>query len=123
MATVMENKTQIMTANYLDAVAGLWVVLTPYALGLSENQPFLWNNIIVGLIIVVSSLIGARQIDKASGFDVVNAVLGLWVMASPWLLDLTSHELATRTSVFTGALVLGLGIWGAIASGGAAKSS
>lgn len=118
MATVMENKTQILTANYLDAAAGLWVMLTPFALGLSDNQPFLWNNIIVGLIIVVSSLIGARQLDKASGFDTVNAVMGLWVMASPWLLDISSHDLATRSSVFTGALILCLGIWGAIASGG-----
>lgn len=116
MATVMETKNQVLTANYLDAAAGLWLCVSPYALGLSGSQPFLWNSIAVGIITIVFSFIGARQVTKAISYDVVNAILGLWCIMAPWTLGFSELELATRSTVFTGVFIFAFGVWGALAS-------
>ncbi len=45
-----------MALNWLQLVLGLWVVISPWLLGFSNNDIALWSNIIAGISIVILSL-------------------------------------------------------------------
>jgi hypothetical protein len=46
----------------------------------------------------------------------VNAILGLWVVISPWIVDRTANRDLMWNSVVTGFVIIVLAVWSAIAT-------
>lgn len=50
----MDNRGQFAGASWINFLAGIWLILSPFVLGNFSTQAF-WNNIIVGAIVLVLS--------------------------------------------------------------------
>lgn len=44
--------------HWINLILGVWVFIAPWLLGYAANTPALWSNLVVGLILVISSIYG-----------------------------------------------------------------
>lgn len=115
MAYVARQNTQVVTASGLDALAGLWLVLSPWVLAF-QVPAATTNNIIFGLLITLLAAIRFFGAFNAAWVSWVNAVLGLWVLLSPWFLGFTAFEVPTTNNIILGIIVIVLASWSALAT-------
>lgn len=47
------SRGQVATASGLNVVAGIWLIIAPFLLGYSGITAALWNDIIIGIAVVV----------------------------------------------------------------------
>lgn len=99
------------------ALLGLWMMVSPRVLQFAGMQAgiqshAIWNAWLVGAAIVLVT-VGSRFVVEiwSPWQDGINALLGLWLMASPWVLGFAAHVTARTNSVVAGFLVAVLAIW------------
>jgi hypothetical protein len=50
---------------WISFILGLWLIISPFVLRYSDVRPAMWNEIIVGLLVMVfSSVVGASLVEK-----------------------------------------------------------
>jgi hypothetical protein len=98
------NADTAVFAGGVNLLAGLWLIVSPWVFGYEAQPGALWNSIIVGIVIVV--LAAARQFGAASGWSWVNAVLGAWMIASPFVYHYTPDLAGTWNSIIVGLIVV-----------------
>lgn len=95
--------------DWANAVLALCVFLSPWVIGFAADATPSWNAWIVGF------MLGALTVATISAFaeweEWVDLVLGLWLVASPWLLGFTANMNAMWTSVVLGLLVAAVSLW------------
>lgn len=87
----------------VNLVLGAWLFLSPWIFGFVPETAASWNAWLSG--IVVAGLAIAALAAFAEWEEWVNLAVGLWVIASPWLVGLSQNAAATRDHVVVGALV------------------
>ena len=108
--------SQEKLASGLNVIAGLWLIISPWILHDQVQQAYA-NNVILGIIIAVLAAIRAGGAHRAAWLSWINLVLGLWVIISPWVLQLpASHTQAFWNNVVVGVVVALLAIWSAVAT-------
>lgn len=90
-------------------VLGVWLLASPYALGFTDVTWAAWNAIALGAIIAVSAL--AALVAFHEWEEWVSGILGLWLIASPWVLGFSTLALATWNHVIVGLLVTAMAAW------------
>jgi hypothetical protein len=103
-------KEKTMTANGIDVLAGLWLILAPFVLGFAGTT-LATSNIIVGIIITVLAI-------KTGWIGWVNGLLGLWTLIAPFALVMVTTA-STWNNVIVGLIVVVASLWSA---SGAAQS-
>jgi len=93
----------------VNAGVGVWLVLSPWALGYSTERAAMTNAAILGLALIAVAL-GAVFAPHAWE-EWTESALGLWLIASPWLLGFSAQTNAMRNAVVTGLVVLALALW------------
>jgi hypothetical protein len=93
----------------VNVVLGAWLVLSPWILGFSAERMVMGNAVIVGVLLIAASL-GAIFIPRAWE-EWTEAVLGLWMAVSPWLLKYSAQHTATTSALVTGLVILALALW------------
>ena len=90
--------------DWIPLLAGAWLVASPWLLSNIEREPStLYDVLIVGLALVLAS--GANLIKEERRVSLVNLVLGVWAIASPWILHFWGdRDIAVSTAV-SGAVV------------------
>lgn len=100
------NKMQ----DLLEIVVGLWLCISPWALGYpADFQAEGWSAIVVGVGVLLFSfedLFLPSEIEEW-----VELAFGLALMASPWLWDYSDHTAATVNAVISGFLISGVAVW------------
>jgi hypothetical protein len=92
---------------------GLWMVVSPRVLNLVGIQPAaIWCAWLVGAAIILAT-VGSRFVVEiwSPWQDGTNAVLGLWLMVSPWVLGFAAHMTARTNSIVVGFCVAVLALW------------
>ena len=101
------------TLSWLVALAGVWLVLSPFILGYSGTTVAMWNAIIIGLALIVVEVWAANTesvtVDKY--LDWVSAVLGLWLILSPFILGFSALVMAMWNFIIIGVVVIVLSLW------------
>lgn len=70
----------------LALLAGVWVVIAPFALGYADSGAFaFWNDILVGAAIALLALPRVVRTRRAPWLSVANVVLGAWLVLAPFL--------------------------------------
>ncbi len=74
--------------NWITAVVGLWLIVSPYILGYSNLYLLLWNSFLIGGLIVVISVVSAlsSNITLIRALDWANVALSIWLYGSPLFL-------------------------------------
>lgn len=93
----------------LNALIGAWMVLSPWVLGFQHQMAPTASGVVVGLALIAASL-GAVFAPRAWE-EWTEAVLGLWMVISPWVLGFSSQMDAMRSAVASGIVALVLALW------------
>lgn len=104
-----------LTAQWKDAVnlvLGLWLIVSPWALGFVTDQTPTWNAWAVGVVIAVAALAALIAFNRWEEW--AEAALGAWLIVSPYLLGFATQMNATWNQVIVGIIVGGLAIWSAM---------
>ncbi|MEP6588692.1 MAG: SPW repeat protein [Polaromonas sp.] len=93
----------------MNALLGVWVALSPWALGYQDTNVAMVNALVVGLALMAAAL-GAILVPRAWE-EWTEAGLGLWLAVSPWVLGFSSLERVMLNTVFSGLVVMALALW------------
>ena len=93
----------------INALLGIWLVLSPWAVGYAGDRVAFANALIVGVALVAVAA-GAMLVPRAWE-EWTEAVLGLWLVGSPWLLGFAGLTTAMHAVVATGAAIMVLALW------------
>jgi hypothetical protein len=112
--------TGMKALNWIIALCGLWElgdIVLPFIIGFGNVQAFVWNHIIVGMVLVLAGVWAARtsNVGTARTLDWIAAVAGLWLMIAPFLLGPPDIAAGLWNDLIVGVIVLILGIWAALA--------
>jgi hypothetical protein len=91
--------------DWMNLLLGLWLIISPLLLayaGGSGGVPAL-NSYAVGAALIVLSVLGLLRPAPWLGWVVL--LLGLWLVASPFVLDFWGPGLARWNNILTGVLV------------------
>lgn len=87
----------------VNLVLGAWLFLSPWIFGFVPETAASWNAWLSG--IVVAALAIAALAAFAEWQEWINLAVGLWVIASPWLVGFSQNAAATRDHVVVGVIV------------------
>lgn len=104
----------IRAASGLNFLVGLWLFVSPWVYGAYTN-PNAWNAWIAGAIIAILAAIRFNNTTGLPIFSWVNALLGAWTFASPWIYAYTGNTGRFVNSLCVGVVVfvLALTAWSA----------
>ena len=104
--------TQFKLKRWQDQVIlllGLWLIVSPWALGYAEGTPQMINALASGLVIAV---LAAFELYKTYFWAVVvNLLVGVWVVVSPWVLRLADQGSILWNCLIAGIAVVVLALW------------
>jgi predicted membrane-bound dolichyl-phosphate-mannose-protein mannosyltransferase len=106
-----------------NVLAGVWLMVAPFALNFGSNGMATWNHLIVGAVVLVLAAIRAFNPSEREGISWVNVVLGIWMIVSPYLLGYADVNPAQTNSLITGALILILAAFSAYETNEAHRES
>jgi hypothetical protein len=92
-----------------NAVLGAWLLISPWALGYSDDTGAMVNAGLVGLALMALAL-GAVLMPQ-TWEEWSEAALALWLIVSPWALGFSGIDNAMFAAVGTGAVILALSLW------------
>jgi hypothetical protein len=99
-------------ANVLRFVLGAWVLYAPFMRDeLSVSVATLWNYLAVGGCVVMLAVMRIVFVREAGIFRWAHLLLGLWMIASPWVFEYVGEEAAFWNSAVSGALIAVLATW------------
>lgn len=91
-------------------IIGAWLFISPWFLPYpTEMQNAVWNAYILGGAIVLFSAI-ATYLPRAWE-EGINVILGLWMIASPWVLNFASDQNTAMHAAGIGVAVTILAAW------------
>jgi hypothetical protein len=92
-----------------NAVIGVGLILSPWALGYAAESAPTVNAVIAGVALLAAAL-GAMLTPRAWE-EWAEALLGAWLVVSPWLPGFAAGEVARNVAVATGLATVVLGLW------------
>ncbi len=93
----------------VNALLGAWMIVSPWAIGFADDTVAMANFVVVGILLIAAAL-GAILVPKAWE-EWVETALGVWLMASPWVLGYAGMQAAMQDALFTGLVVTVLALW------------
>jgi hypothetical protein len=93
----------------VNAVLGVWLAVSPWAVGYQGETEAMSNAVIIGAALVAAAL-GAIVVPRAWE-EWTEGLLGLWMIASPWVLNFAQYPGARLTAVLTGVAIVALAAW------------
>lgn len=109
-----QNELQMArVASIGNVLAGLWLIAAPFVLGFQAVQVAEWNHIVIGAAVAIIAIIRASDPDHRAAMSWTNVVLGVWLIASPWVLNYNGVNDAQTNSIVMGVIVILLGAFSA----------
>lgn len=90
-------------------ILGVWLILSPWFLGYSDEAMAMWNAVILGIVA------GALALWHGYGGPVwtawINVLAGVWLILSPWILGFSTLTNAMVNAVVVGLLLGATALW------------
>jgi hypothetical protein len=107
--------------NGIIALCGLWElgdIALPFVIGFGNVMPFVWNHILVGIILVFAGARAALTSDvrTARTMDWIAAIAGIWLILAPFVLGVPEIPAGLWNDMIVGGIVVILGVWAVLAS-------
>ncbi|MDB5790050.1 MAG: hypothetical protein JWQ80_74 [Massilia sp.] len=88
---------------------GAWLFVSPWVMGYPSDSPPAVNAFIAGAIIATLAIFDLYQTDVWAVF--VNIIVGAWVAASPWVVDVVADGAMSMSMLVVGIATIVLGLW------------
>jgi hypothetical protein len=109
----MAKEDTIKTIGWINILAGIWLILSPVMFSsIGANVSALWNNIIVGVAILLLAGFGVTS-ARTTWSRSINAILGAWMFLSPFFFGFSNQPGALWNNLILGAIVFVASISGA----------
>jgi len=95
--------------DWITLVAGIWLLISPWAMGYSGETVALANAVVLGIAIIVYSIVELSIPRDWEEWLMV--IAGIWLIISPWVLRFSAQTRATWDSVIVGVVVTLLALW------------
>jgi hypothetical protein len=109
MTALMRHNTPVVSS--LNVVLGLWLFLSPLFVVYSSEAGRL-DNVLLGIAIAGAAAVRALGLAREPTLSWINALLGAWVLAAPWVLGFRP----VMGNLICGVTILILAVGSAIAS-------
>lgn len=96
-------KRNLMIGDTSNVVIAAWLFLSPWIVGFTGLMPAAWTAWLTAIAIGVFAV--AALAAFAEWEEWINFVLGLWAIASPWVVGFSTDQAATMVLVLTGLVV------------------
>jgi SPW repeat-containing protein len=95
--------------DWLGVGLGIWLIVSPWALGYSDQSAATMNALIMGCILVLEEMleIGVHETVE----EWIDVVAGLWLMMSPVVLGFASQTAAAANTLAVGLLTVVFAVW------------
>jgi hypothetical protein len=103
-------KPRVRWQDLLLAVGGIYLFLTPWLYEATSEEAASWNAWIVGAGILALAIV-AIVVPRVEAVDWLQALVGLWVFVSPWVLGFTGLEEMGASAWIVGATLFFLALW------------
>lgn len=116
MEPTQQENNQERIASGINIILGIWLVIASFVLGYSGIAAAMWNEIIVGVAIIILAWLRVSDRIRMPWLSWVNVVLGLWLIVAPFVLGYSGTAAAMWNEVIIGIAVAILGAWSALAA-------
>lgn len=106
-------RSDVLTASGLNALAGVWLIIAPWALGYRGGDPY-WNDVLFGGVVALFGFVKVAGAMREAGLSYLNALIGVWLFIAAFVIDSTSQ--AFWNDIILGIIVFVLAIVSATAS-------
>jgi len=99
-----ESMLRPWNAIWINVLFGVWVAASPFRLGFAGNVPIRWNNVAVGVAVIILNLVNKR------GFGVIRALLvllGAWLFISPFVFGFSKTVISWNNLVMGLLIIIG----------------
>src|SRR5437016_6653949 len=93
----------------VNAVLGVWLIGAPWAFAFQAETAAVANSVVIGLALLASPL--AAIVLQRVWEEWVELALGLWLIASSWVLGFSAVSTARTLTIGTGIVVAALAVW------------
>jgi len=102
---------KIRWQDWLDVLLGGWLIVSPWQLSYTvQNETATSNALGLGAVLVVFNLLSACRLTD-SGQEILNILLGVWLIISPYALNFTSAKSPAINTIMVGSMVVVLACW------------
>lgn len=95
--------------DWVNLILGVWLFVSPWLLAYAGVTAAAWNAWILGVALVVFSAIAVSMPQVWE--EVVNILIGVWMIISPWVLAFTSTRSAEANAVIVGIVAVVFAAW------------
>jgi hypothetical protein len=96
--------------DWIAILLGAWLIVSPWQLNFTLNHAAAANACALGTLLVMFNLMSvARLLEQ--GQEIINVMVGIWLLLSPYSLDFTHEHNATINVVVVGAAIVCLAFW------------
>ncbi|HWA87785.1 MAG TPA: SPW repeat protein [Opitutus sp.] len=107
------HQATLTTSSVINLILGAWLFISAWAIG-STTAGVMWNNVLCGAAIFILATIRLSGRSRAGVPSWLNALLGIWVIISPFVLKGSMAQ--SWNCVITGAIVVIFGLTSASAA-------
>ena len=107
---------QARSASTLNVLLGCWLIASPWIFGYTVGPGAFWNSICAGFLIAVLAIWRLSAPRSGTGQSSLNLLLGLWMIASPWVYGYWGNASAAWDNIALGIVVAALAAWSSRAS-------
>jgi hypothetical protein len=93
----------------VSVLVGVWLIASPWVLGIHGNLAAVGNCVAIGAVLVSFAMVSLFVPEPWEEWS--EMVLGLWLIASPWILEYTALRVAVQNSLISGGVIVVLALW------------
>lgn len=105
------RKTSSAKVTWVNVLLGIWLCLSPFVLGFSQNTVELWNNLGIGIAAVLIALLASRAHGAIGALSVP---LAIWLFVSPFILGYSRRDFLVNNVMLAFFLIAGAAITDAV---------
>jgi hypothetical protein len=95
---------------------GTWLLVAPFFLGYGDIGAAMWNSVIIGALVLALASIRVWRPLRNKSLSWANVLLGVWLMAAPFVLGYSDIILAVGNDIFVGMGIVILSAWSAMST-------
>ncbi|WP_166805133.1 SPW repeat protein [Nitrosococcus wardiae] len=102
-----EARKEVHWSSGINIIAGVWLIIAPFAWGYHHLTDALWNDIILGTAVFILAVVRTSAPLQYESVGWTNIVFGLWLIIAPFVLDYTGVNAiaAMWNDIFVGSII------------------
>jgi len=105
MDATTPSRPRTFAGSGINILFGIWLILAPFILDYASLQVAMWNDIILGVLVLAVAMIRTFGTALATA-SWINVVLGIWLVIAPFVLNYRDNPSPRWNDVILGILVI-----------------